>query len=177
MHRKLIILTLMLMGLNAQADKRVTGLLERAHQYMKAYSDWNIDAMSAMHHEAIQFNDPTATEAFKRSFAKQGKQEVADFLKGIFAEQRPEYSVFKISQHFVSGDHVVIQSTFESLLPKNWYGERAIGPVLVAIPITTILVFEGDKIISHTDYADYHSYQQQVGLQMEPATEKPATDQ
>lgn len=150
-------------------------LKQLASQYMQAYSDWNIEVMSALHSEDVRFDDPTATEAFGRSFAHQGKTQVHTFLSGIFADNKPRHLAFKVHQQYVSGNHVVIQSTFESVLPEGWYGERATGPVFVAIPITTVLVFKDHKIISHTDYADYDSYQQQINWQLAPA--KPVRDQ
>jgi len=133
--------------------------------------------MSQLHHAEVRFNDPTAAEAFGRPFAHQGQAEVAAFLSGIFADNPPKYLTFKPKEQFVSGNHVVIQSTFESVLPNTWYGERATGPVFVSIPITTVLVFAGDRIISHTDYADYNSYQQQINLQLAPAKPAAATTQ
>jgi limonene-1,2-epoxide hydrolase len=150
-------------------------LKQLASQYMQAYSDWDIEAMSALHSDEVRFDDPTATEVFGRSFAHQGKTQVNAFLKGIFADNTPRYLAFKVHQQYVSGNHVVIHSNFESVLPDSWYGERATGPVFVAIPITTVLVFKDNQIISHTDYADYDSYQQQVNRQLAPA--KPTADQ
>jgi hypothetical protein len=157
------------------ASDDTPSLDQLASQYMQAYSAWDIDAMSALHDDAVRFDDPTATEAFGRSFAHQGKTQVNAFLSGIFADNTPKHLIFKVQQQFVSGNHVLIHSTFESLLPDSWYGERATGPVFVAIPITTVLVFKDNKVISHTDFADYDSYQQQINWQLTPA--KPVATQ
>ena len=170
----LICCLLLIISLSFASDD-TPSLNQLASQYMQAYSDWDIDAMSALHSDEVRFDDPTATEAFGRSFAHQGKTQVNAFLTGIFTDDKPKHLAFKVQQQFVSGNHVVIHSTFESVLPKGWYGERATGPVFVAIPITTVLVFKDNKVISHTDFADYDSYQQQINLQLAPA--KPVTDQ
>jgi limonene-1,2-epoxide hydrolase len=74
--------------------------------------------------------------------------------------------VFKLNSHFKSDNFVIINSTFESILPDEWFGNNANGKVFVSLPIVTILKFVGDKIISHTDYADYNTYKKQIQLQM-----------
>ncbi|WP_223788237.1 nuclear transport factor 2 family protein [Marinicella meishanensis] len=167
---------LMITSSSAFGADHQPSLAALATQYMQAYSAWDIPAMSQLQHANIHFNDPTATDAFGRSFSHRGKAEVATFLSGIFGENKPQHLTFKVKEQFVSGNHVVIHATFESVLPDAWYGERATGPVLVSIPITTVLVFADQQIISHTDYADYASYQQQINWQLAPAkntNEKP----
>lgn len=151
----------------ALADhKAEPDLLALSQQYMQAYGRWDIDAMSAMHAPEIQFNDPTATEAFQANYAKQGKTQVAAFFKGIFPNGQPKHITFKWNEHFISGQHVVIQSTFESLVPAAWFKPESKGQLLVSIPVTTILRFHDGQIITHTDYADYNSYRAQAALQM-----------
>lgn len=136
-----------------------------SQKYMEAYSEWDIDGMSALHASDIKFDDPTATEAFGANYAREGKTKVADFLKGVFGKEIPKHMQFKRNQHFISGQHVIIHSTFESLIPAREKKADSKAHYLVSIPVVTVLRFKGGLITHHTDYVDYNSYKEQITAQ------------
>ncbi len=151
--------------INGQNNEHVD-IEKLALDYMKAYSDWNYEKMSTFYHDSIHFIDPTAQVAFKQKFEHKGIENVKNSFKRIYGEAKPEFVVFKVNSHFISDNFAIINSTFESILPEEWFGDKANGKVFIALPVVTILKFAGDKIISHIDYADYNTYRQQIKLQM-----------
>ena len=144
-----------------------TDIQDIALDYMQAYSDWNYKRMSSFYHDSIHFHDPTAELAFNGRYEFFGVDSVKNFIKNAFGGAIPEFLVFKVNENFVSNDFVIINSTFESILPKAWFGDKTKGKVFVSLPFVTILKFKANKIISHTDYADYKTYKYQISLQME----------
>ena len=138
--------------------------------YMEAYGDWDFDKMKTFFAEDIHFEDPTGSEAFGQPFVYNGKENVYDFFNGVFKDRfennRPPYVNFIIEKNFVSGSIVVINSTFECIIPTSWYKENSEEKVLVSFPFLTILHIENGKIKRHMDYGDYTKYLAQIKAQL-----------
>lgn len=141
-------------------------IINLATQYISAYSDWDVAKMKTFYSDSIHFNDPTAIEVFNSDYDVVGKEKVANKFKSVFPDIKPEYVSFNIKSHFKSGTFVIINSTFELILPKSWYGDAASGKIFVSVPMVTILRFKEQKIISHQDYVDYDSYNKQISYQL-----------
>nr|WP_298924599.1 nuclear transport factor 2 family protein [uncultured Allomuricauda sp.] len=146
-------------------------LSKMALDYMSAYSEWNVEKMGAFYKDSVHFKDPTAVEAFQTNFDLVGKDKVMSLLKSVFPDAPPEYASFKVKEHFVSGTHAIINSNFELVLPKSWFGDSALGKIFVSVPMVTILKFDEKKISSHFDYVDYNSYQKQISFQVKEKKE------
>lgn len=141
-------------------------ITDLAIQYLSAYSDWDVAKMKTFYSDSIHFKDPTAIEAFNSDYDVVGKEKVAAKFKSVFPDVLPEHVSFNIKTHFKSGTFVIINSTFELILPKSWYGDAASGKIFVSVPMITILRFKDQKIISHQDYVDYDSYNKQISFQL-----------
>lgn len=141
-------------------------ITDLAIQYMAAYSDWNVSKMKTFYSDSIHFNDPTAIEAFNSDYNVVGKEKVANKFKSVFPDIPPEYVSIRIKEHFKSGSFIIMNLTFELILPKSWYGDAATGEIFVSVPMVTILKFKDLKIMSHQDYVDYDSYNKQISYQL-----------
>ena len=161
-----LILGVTLLGIPMNAQNETKTIEELALGYMAAYSEWNPQKMGSFYADSVQFKDPTALEVFGPKFNVQGKDELVELMAGIFPDGPPEYVNFAVKDYFVSGTYAVVNSTFELVLPKQWYGEAADGEIFVSVPITTILRFKEGKLVSHQDYVDYNNYQKQIKLQL-----------
>ena len=137
---------------------------------MEAYGNWDFETMKTFYHEAVVFEDPTASVAFETTFKAEGKENVYGFFRNIFKDQfkddKPPYVNFKVAKRFQSDHFVIFNTVFESLLPLAWFRESGEEKILVVMPFVTILEFEGDKIIGHTDYGDYKTYNEQIQAQL-----------
>lgn len=164
---KTILILCCLTSLNVVSQNDATNRnTDIALQYMKAYSAWDVAKMKTFYSDSIQFKDPTAVETFNSNYDAIGKEKVAAIFKGVFPDALPEYVSFNVKEHFKSGSFVVINSTFQLILPKSWNGDTASEKIFVSVPMVTILRFKNQKIISHKDYVDYDSYKQQISLQL-----------
>ena len=141
-----------------------------AYDYMEAYGDWDFDKMKTFYHDDIFFNDPTASKAFNTDFSAKGKENVYNFFKNIFNGQfkndKPPYVKFKIEKSFQSNGYCIFNTVFESILPVSWFKKDSNEKILISMPFVTILEFQGNKILSHTDYGDYVTYQEQIDAQL-----------
>ncbi|NHN25764.1 nuclear transport factor 2 family protein [Flavobacterium jejuense] len=141
-----------------------------ATAYMKAYGDWNFDTMKTFYSEDIHFEDPTAEKAFGQPFLFKGKENVYAFFKGVFKDRfknnKPPYVNFIIEKKFCANSFVIINSTFECVIPTSWFKKESKETILIAIPFVTILEIENGKIKKHTDYGDYSKYNAQIKAQL-----------
>ncbi|MVO07609.1 hypothetical protein GOQ30_00355 [Flavobacterium sp. TP390] len=138
--------------------------------YMQAYGKWDFDTMKTFYADAIHFEDPTAKAAFQQDFVFDGKENVYQFFKTVFKDKfkndKPPYVNFVIEKVFTSGNHTIINSTFECVLPNAWFQEKTNETILVAIPFVTILTIEKGKITQHIDYGNYTKYFEQIKAQV-----------
>ena len=157
-------LTFIFYNISAQSIQKTPE--KDALAYIEAYSKWDVDKMKKFYADSIHFHDPTAVEAFDAKYNVKGKDKVAKLFKNIFQNSLPEHISFKVNNYFSSGSFVVINTTFNLILPKSWYGDKANGKIFVSVPAVTILRFSKGKIISHKDYFDYDSYKKQISFQL-----------
>ncbi|TJY37785.1 nuclear transport factor 2 family protein [Pontimicrobium aquaticum] len=140
-----------------------------ALEYMEAYGNWDFDKMKTFYDDNIRFQDPTATEAFKSAFETVGKEKVYTMFKGVyqaFENNKPPYISINVDKIFSSGSFVVVNSTYQSVLPNVWYKNSNTEKIMVSIPILTILQIKNGKIVSHKDYADYDTWNKQIQAQL-----------
>ena len=151
----------------AQSDPTIE---QTAMKYISAYGKWDFDAMKELFADNIHFEDPTGTDAFGQSFVFDGKENVYAFFKNVFkdkfANSRPPYVNFNVEKKFVSGPFVVVNSTFECIIPTSWFKADSTETILISVPFTTILKVENGLITEHTDYGDYAKYNQQISAQL-----------
>ena len=157
---------------NTNQKKKTFKIANLALQYMEAYSNWDSHKMKTFYSDSIHFKDPTALEIFGPQYDALGKENVANVFKNVFPEKLPDYINFKVKDYFESGTYVVINSDFEFVLPKAWYGDKASGKIFVSVPLVTILRFKDEKISSHQDFVDYNSYRKQISLQLKDIKKK-----
>lgn len=140
-----------------------------ATEYMKAYGNWDFDKMKTFYSEDIRFEDPTGSEAFGQTMMVEGKENVYMFFKDVFKDRfkddKPPYVNFIIDKKFISGSFIIMNTTFECVLPTSWFKENSSETVLVSIPFVTILEIENGLIKKHTDYGDYSKYKAQIKAQ------------
>ncbi|SFS69973.1 nuclear transport factor 2 family protein [Lutibacter maritimus] len=164
----LYILTPILFYSQSDSESQSTKIL--AIEYMKAYGKWDFDTMKTYHSEDIHFEDLTGSEAFDQKFDFHGKENVLAFFKNVFKggfeNDKPPYVDFKIEKIFESGSFIIINSTFESLIPNSWFGKNTSDKILISIPFLTILQIKNARIISHKDYGDYNTYKKQIKAQL-----------
>lgn len=163
--KKLVYLVLFLVTFHVISQEKEGAIKDLALNYMKAYSNWDYAKMNTFYTDSIHFKDPTAQEVFGLGYDLVGKDKVTTFFKSIFPNALPEHLSFIIKEHFVSGSHVVVNATFNLILPEGWYGGGRSGKIFVSVPLVTILRFQGEKIMMHHDYVDYNSYLKQIRLQ------------
>lgn len=141
-----------------------------ATDYMQAYGNWDFDKMKTFYADNIHFEDPTAKEAFGQPFIFDGKENVYNFFSGVFKDRfendKPPYVHFTIEKNYTSGSYVVINSTFECVLPSSWFKKDSNETILISIPFVTILCIENGLITKHTDYGDYSKYKEQINAQI-----------
>ncbi len=141
-----------------------------ATDYMRAYGNWDFDKMKTFYAENVHFEDPTAKEAFGQPFIFEGKEDVYNFFNGVFKDRfendKPPYVHFTIEKNFSSDSYVVINSTFECVLPSSWFKKGSTETILISIPFVTILCIENGLITKHTDYGDYSKYKEQINAQI-----------
>ncbi|TJY37791.1 nuclear transport factor 2 family protein [Pontimicrobium aquaticum] len=140
-----------------------------ALEYMKAYGNWDFEKMKTFYDENIHFEDPTAAEAFKSGFETVGKEKVYTMFKGVyqaFENNKPPYISINVDKIFSSGSFVVINSTYESILPNSWYKNSNTEKIMVSIPFLTVLQIKNGKITIHKDYADYDTWTKQIQAQL-----------
>lgn len=141
-----------------------------ALRYMSAYGNWDFDSMKTFYAEDVYFKDPTGSEKFNQKFEYVGKENVYQFFKGIFnnafSDGKPPYVSFKIGNVFSTGTFVIVNSTFECILPNRWFRDSNNEKIFISIPFLTILQIKNNKIISHTDYGDYDTYNKQIEAQI-----------
>lgn len=144
--------------------------IETALAYMQTYAAWDLDKMGEFYHDGVHFTDFTAIEAFPGAkFDHTGKTNVTDFWKGIFGPNKPPFVNVTVHNAFATGSFVVLNTVFELVLPANWT-RKPEERVYVSFPIKTVLRFEGGKIISQMDFANYDLYNKQIQIQTKPAT-------
>ena len=164
----LIILVLTFSTVSAQTSQEP--IKQIAKNYIEAYGDWDFDKMKLFYDEDIFFSDPTASKKFNTDFSAKGKENVYLFFKNIFKEQfkndKPPYVKLKIEKSFQSNNYVIFNTVFESILPVSWFKKDSNEKILVSMPLVTILEFRNNKILSHTDYGDYSTYQEQIDAQL-----------
>jgi hypothetical protein len=155
---------------SAVSQTQKDSIKHKAIEYIKAYGDWDFEKMKTFYADSITFSDPTASKAFKVHFSATGKENVYTFFKNIFKGQfennKPKYVKFRINKSFQSDNFVILNTTFESILPITWFKENSNEKVLISMPFVTILEFENNKIIKHTDYGNYTIYKEQINVQI-----------
>jgi ketosteroid isomerase-like protein len=170
MKKTLFYLITLLILYPVKAQTHIDSLETIATQYMKAYGSWDFDKMKTFYAEDIHFEDPTALEAFGQPYIFDKKENVYNFFKNVFKgkfkNDKPPYVNFSIEKLFAIGNLVIINSTFECIVPSDWFVEKSAETVLIAIPFVTILQIEKGLIKKQTDYGDYHLYKAQIRNQI-----------
>ncbi len=141
-----------------------------AMDYMRAYGQWDFDTMKSFYADQVHFEDVTAKEAFKQAFVFDGKEDVYQFFKHVFANKfenvKPSYVHFNIQNSFTSNSTTVVHSIFDCIIPTSWFDESSTEVILISIPFTTILTIEDGLIVQHLDYGDYDTYFEQIRAQL-----------
>lgn len=134
--------------------------------YYRAYSRWDVAAMSTFFHDSIDFKDLTAKDSFAGGeFEHRGKEAVTKFWSGIFGDHQLSFVDMTVHNTFTAADFVIANTTLSLVLPALWTG-NAPGKVYVSLPIKTLLKFKDGKIISQSDFADYTLYNKQIQAQL-----------
>lgn len=165
----IIILSAIIKISYAQSSTRFLDTL--ASDYMEAYGKWDFDKMKTFYSDTIHFEDPTGSEQFGQHYFIDGKENVyhffKDMFKGSFKDNKPRYVNFIIDKKIITESYAIFSSTFECIIPTNWYKENSNESILISIPFVTILRFRNGKIISHSDFGDYTTYIKQIRAQLE----------
>jgi len=169
---KSIITLLLLTSFYSYCQTPSEGKLNKtiALEYMEAYGNWDFEKMKTYYDENVHFDDPTGAEAFKSKFDVNGKENVYNLIKNVykaFEDSKPPYIKIEIDKVFTSGSFIVINSTYESIIPNSWFKDSNSEKIMVSIPFLTILQIKEGKITSHKDYADYDTWNKQIQAQFE----------
>ena len=138
-----------------------------AEAYMEAYSNWDVEKMGELYHPDVHFHDPTAEVAFPNGkYEFTGKQNVKGFFEGVWNKSKPNYIELQIANRFTVGNIYIFHSIFHSILPGDWFGKDITEKVFISITLDSIIEISDGLIISHTDYADYTTYNKQIQAQL-----------
>ena len=127
--------------------------------YIKAYFSLDQDKYSQYMDEAVTWADPTWSEVDPSNKPVSGKEAVLAHLKT--ATSGITGMSFDIEQHFVSGKVAV----FEGMMKYTWTDPNSGKSFDFSIREVSVLEFNNDKIIKHTDYADFKSWIKQYQSQ------------
>jgi len=132
--------------------------------FIKAYSQADVEVMSSYYADSIDFKDLTAKSFFKGdNYERKGKKNVKLFWKNILVDSKPKYVNISLDRLFYASEYVMISTRFSMILPSKWTAGRT--NVYINIPIKTIFQIKGGKIVSQYDFADYNLYEYQTALQ------------
>ncbi len=139
----------------ADSTKRTRSVAER---YMQHYLSMNVEAMGALMHDAITFEDPTARLIFG-SQKHEGKDSV------LAAMQMSVKSITGMTpdhiRQFASGNTLVSELTL------RWsFLSRSGKPVTITTPLVVVLMVQDGKVIWHRDYGDYTTFRRQYEEQV-----------
>ncbi|NUN68232.1 MAG: nuclear transport factor 2 family protein [Bacteroidetes bacterium] len=129
-----------------------------AEQYLRHYFTMDFDAMGALMHEAITFEDPTARMIFG-SQKHEGKDSVLAAMQkvvGSITGMSPDHI-----RQFASGNTLVSELTL------RWsFRSRSGKPVTITTPLVIVLMVQDGKVIWHRDYGDYTTFRRQYEEQV-----------
>ncbi|WP_299224681.1 nuclear transport factor 2 family protein [uncultured Psychroserpens sp.] len=127
--------------------------------YLKAYFNMELEKSSEFMDDNMVWTDPTWSEIDPKNKPITGKQNILNHLKMV--SDGISNMSYKIDHQFQAADiHI-----FEGILSYSWTNTQ--GKVFsFSIREVTILKVKNQKIIEHSDYADFKTwrkqYQQQV---------------
>ncbi len=122
-----------------------------AEAYFSAYIARDWDVLGEHLADAGSFADPTAEPVFGK-VAVSGRLATLIYFRENYASIKSMQ--FNRSRAIFSGTHAVFEGTL------NWTMVLQSGKEVVTrdMPFVTILRLEGDKVVEHRDYADYHPF-------------------
>lgn len=129
-----------------------------AERYMQYYLTMDVQAMGALMHDAITFEDPTARLIFG-SQKHEGKDSVLAAMRmsvNSITGMRPEHI-----RQFASGNTLVSELTL------RWsFLSRSGKTVTITTPLVIVLMVQDGKVIWHRDYGDYTTFRRQYEEQL-----------
>jgi ketosteroid isomerase-like protein len=129
-----------------------------AERYMQYYLTMDVQAMGALMHDAITFEDPTARLIFG-SQKHEGKDSVLAAMKqavNSITGMTPDHI-----RQFASGNTLVSELTL------RWsFRSRSGKPVSITTPLVIVLMVQDGKVIWHRDYGDYTTFRRQYEEQV-----------
>ncbi len=129
--------------------------------YLDAYFTKDQDTYQKYLAENVVWSDPTWSEIDPSNKPVKGKTAVLAHLQQATAEISD--MTYSIEQHYVSGQYAI----FEGILNYAWENKRIGKTYRFAVREVSILQFDGDKIITHTDYTDFKEWNRQFQAQNE----------
>ncbi len=134
--------------------------------FFVSYQELNFDKMVSYYNENVTFNDPTTV-----IFGQPVSLKSVDAIRSYFTENM-KGSFFNteitIERMFHVSNISVVTLNFKSQVSSKNFGGSAENKVQISIPMTTIFTFDSNnKVLSHTDYADYSEYMNQAREQIQ----------
>lgn len=122
-----------------------------AEPYLAAYIARDWDRLERLLGDEASFTDPTATLVFG-PVKSSGRETTIKFFRENYAAI--SHMQFNQSRAFFSGHQAVFEGTLDYTLEMK--GQKPIATR--GMPFVVVLKVVGERIVEHTDLADYHVF-------------------
>lgn len=146
-HMRAAILFLLMITLRIAAVAQPTDNLATLRGYLKAFEAVDFEKMGTFLHDSVTF--------FDLGSSANGKQAVIENWKKSF-NPIPEKILFEVGEHFATGNFIVINLRYESVMKIR---DRN---VVVNMEVVTVAKFKDHKIVLLHDYPEMPAFYRQL---------------